>query len=346
MRRRRILWLGLAAALLVAAGLAAGYVAADRWYRAPLEGLAAPTVVEIAPGEPLGRVAERFAAQGLLDHPRLLAWFARFDGKSSRMRAGEYALVPGLSPKSLLEQLVEGHVLLHPVTLVEGWTFATALESLHANPVLKQVVSGPAEPKLMALLGSPDAAPEGELFPDTYLVPRGATDLDVLRLAHARLQERLAAAWASRLPDLPLASPYEALILASIIEKETGAPEERPRIAAVFVNRLRRGIKLQTDPTVIYGLGPAYDGSLHHRDLTTDTPYNTYTRERLPPTPIALASGASLAAAVRPATDDSLFFVATGLGDGRHAFSSTLPAHNAAVARYLGRLRAGGGGRQ
>jgi UPF0755 protein len=217
---------------------------------------------------------------------------------------------------------------------------------MHANPVLTQAVPSSADPALMARLGSPGIVAEGEFFPDTYLVPRGATDFEVLKLAHARLQERLATAWSGRRADLPLGSPYEALILASIIEKETGDPAERPHIAAVFVNRLRRGMRLQTDPTVIYGLGASYDGSLHRRDLTSDTPYNTYTRDGLPPTPIALASGAALAAAVQPADSDDLYFVATGRGDGRHEFSRTLEAHNAAVGHYLERLRGGGGGRR
>jgi UPF0755 protein len=343
---RRLL---LALAVLLAASfaaLAAAYYAAERWYRAPLAGLTAPVTIEIAPGEPLGRVAEQLASRGVLDHPRLLAWLARRYGKAARVQAGEYALAPGASPAELLEQWVEGRVVLHPVTLVEGWTVAAALEALHANPVLKQAVAGQPDAALMARLGSPGVAAEGEFFPDTYLVPKGATDLEVLRLAHARLKERLGEAWQRRRDGLPLAGPYEALILASIIEKETGDPEERPHIAAVFVNRLRRGMRLQTDPTVIYGLGAAYDGSIHRRDLVADTPYNTYTRDGLPPTPIALASGAALEAAVRPADSLDLYFVATGRGDGRHEFSATLEAHNAAVARYLERLRHGGGGQR
>jgi UPF0755 protein len=337
-----------AAVLLVAAllALAALYAYAERWYRAPLQGLATTAVVEIAPGEPLVRVADGLAARGLLEHPRLFAWLARRAGRAARVQAGEYALAPGTSPAALLEQLVEGRVLLHPVTLVEGWTVATALESLHANPILKRAVPSAADPGLMARLGAPGIAAEGEFFPDTYLVPKGATDFEILRLAHARLAEQLATAWRGRQAGLPLDSPYEALILASIIEKETGDPDERGHIAAVFLNRLRRGMRLQTDPAVIYGLGARYDGSLHRRDLTSDTPYNTYTRDGLPPTPIALASGAALEAAVRPADSDDLYFVATGRGDGRHEFSRTLEAHNAAVARYLERLRGGGGGRR
>jgi UPF0755 protein len=344
MRRALIAVLVLLAAVLVL--LTGAYYAAEHWYRSPLAGLAAPVTIEIAPGEPLARVAEQLAGRGVLDHPRLFAWLARRDGKAARVQAGEYALAPGASPAALLEQWVDGRVVLHPVTLVEGWTAAAALEALHANPLLRRAVRGGADAALMARLGSPGVAAEGEFFPDTYLVPKGATDLEILKLAHARLKDRLATAWLRRRPDLPLASAYEALILASIIEKETGDPEERPHIAAVFVNRLRRGMRLQTDPTVIYGLGAAYDGSIHRRDLTTDTPYNTYTRDGLPPTPIALASGAALEAAVQPADSDDLYFVATGLGDGRHEFSRSLEAHNAAVARYLGRLRGGGGGRR
>jgi UPF0755 protein len=344
MRRALLAVAAVLVATLVA--LAALYVGAARWYRAPVKGLGAATIVEIAPGEPLGRVAEELAARGLLEHPRLLAWLAQREGKAARVQAGEYAIAPGTSPAALLDQFVEGRVLLHPVTLVEGWTVATALEALHANPVLRRAVPGAADAALMARLGSPGVLPEGEFYPDTYLVPKGATDFEILRLAHARLKERLATAWLRRRPDLPLAGPYEALILASIIEKETGDPEERPHIAAVFVNRLRRGMRLQTDPTVIYGLGVAYDGSIHRRDLVTDTPYNTYTRDGLPPTPIALASGAALDAAVQPADSDDLYFVATGRGDGRHEFSRTLEAHNAAVARYLERLRGAGGERR
>lgn len=342
MSRRGWLGGGLAAVLLVlaAAGLAAYGLA--RWYHAPLA-LRTAMVVEVAPGEPLARVAQRLAAQGVLRWPRLYSWLARRQGLATRIRAGEYELQPGTSPAGLLEQLVEGRVLLHPVTLVDGWTWMAALEALHDNPVLSRVVLDPADPTLMARLGAPGVAAEGQFYPDTYLVPRGTSDLELLRLAHARLAAQLAAAWGARRPDLPLATPYELLILASLVEKETAAPEERPHIAAVFVNRLRRGMRLQTDPTVIYGLGGRYDGHIHRRDLTTDTPYNTYTRDGLPPTPIALVGAPALMAAAQPADSGDLYFVATGRGDGRHQFSTTLEAHNAAVARYLAQRREGGG---
>jgi len=338
-RRRTLVKLCAAAivALVLGAGLA--YYAADNWYRAPLARVTAPQVLEVPPGAPLTTVAQALAARGILEHPRLWALIARRDGLASRIRAGEYSIAPGTSPAALLDQLVEGRVVLHPVTLVEGWTFAAALAAIQANPVIQKTRSAGPDAALMAALGSPGVAPEGQLFPDTYLVPRGATDLEVLKLAHARLKERLATAWLERRPDLPLASPYEVLILASIIEKETGAPDERSRIAAVFVNRLRRGMRLQTDPTVIYGMGAAYEGNIRRRDLTTDTPYNTYTRDGLPPTPIALPGAAALAAAVQPLDTDELYFVASGRGDGRHDFSRTLEEHNAAVGRYLARLR-------
>lgn len=328
------------ALLLVGAGIAgAAYGWALRWYHAPIPALESSTVIEISSGEPLGSVADRLARRGLLAHPRVFSFLARRAGKAGRIRAGEYAIEPGTSPAALLDQLVEGRVVLHPVTLVEGWTIAEALAAIQANEVLKPTLRGGIDAAVMTRLGSGGLAPEGEFFPDTYLLPRGASDLEVLKLAHARMIDRLTAAWASRRQDLPLATPYEALVLASIIEKETGAPEERPRIAAVFINRLRRGMRLQTDPTVIYGLGDAYDGSLHKRDLLADTPYNTYTRGGLPPTPIALPGEAALEAAVRPSESEDLYFVATGLGDGRHEFSRTLAEHNAAVARYLQRLR-------
>ena len=337
MRRAIALLSLLAFTALGGAGI--GLALALRWYRAPLT--ASVEILEIAPGQTLAAVAERLAAGGVLDHPRLWTLFARYSGKAARVRAGEYALRPGTTPEALLDLLVSGRVVLHPITLIEGWTIAEALAAVQANPVVRTTLKDAAGGRLMELLGSAGVAPEGQLFPDTYLVPRGATDLEVLKLAHARLEERLAAAWSQRRADLPLKTAYEALILASIVEKETGAPDERPRIAGVFVNRLRQGMRLQTDPTVIYGLGAAYDGSLHRRDLVAVTPYNTYTRDGLPPTPIALPGAESLQAAVQPLATQELYFVATGRGDGRHAFSRTLAQHDAAVARYLAQLRSG-----
>ena len=335
MRRTALL---LGALALTAAGALA---LALRWYRAPLAGATAGGIVEIAPGQSLAGIADGLAAGGVLDHPRLWTLFTRYTGQAARLRAGEYALRPGTTPEELLDLLVSGRVVLHPVTLIEGWTFTEALAAVEANPVVKTTLKGATSAHIMELLGSAGVAPEGQLFPDTYLVPRGATDLEMLKLAHARLAERLAAAWQSRRAGLPLASAYQALVLASIVEKETGAADERPRIAGVFVNRLRLGMRLQTDPSVIYGLGATYDGSIHKRDLLADTPYNSYTRAGLPPTPIALPGAESLKAAAQPLATEELYFVATGRGDGRHVFSHTLAQHDAAVARYLAQLRGG-----
>ena len=339
---RRALAQALAALCAAGAAVVLALLLLDRWFHAPLASGAAPLPIEVTPGESLARVADQLATLGILDHPRLYVLVARCQGLAGRIRAGEYQIQPGTSPATLLEQLVEGRVLLHAVTLVDGWTVAAALAALRENPVLSHGVPGAADPALMERLGSHGVAAEGQFFPDTYLVAKGTSDYEILRLAHARLQQQLAGAWAARRADLPLATPYELLILASIVEKETAAADERAHIAAVFVNRLRRGMRLQTDPTVIYGLAEGYDGHIHHRDLVTDTPYNTYTRDGLPPTPIALVGAAALQAAAQPVDSTDLYFVATGKDDGRHQFSSTLEAHNAAVTRYLEQRRGGG----
>jgi UPF0755 protein len=341
-RRRRIALAALAAVALAGAG---GWVAANAWFHAPLAAVTAPLSVEIGPGDSFGRVAERLAALGVIDSPRLYAFLARRQGGAARIKAGEYEILPGTSPAALLQQFVDGRVRLHAVRIVDGWTFREALDALHALPMLARTVTGPDDPQLMARLGAAGVAPEGEFYPDTYLVPKGTSDFEVLKLAHARLASELDAAWRERRADLPLAGPYELLIMASLVEKETAAAEERPHIAAVFVNRLRRGMRLQTDPTVIYGLGADYDGHIHRRDLQADTPYNTYTRDGLPPTPIALVGTAALRAAAQPSDSEDLYFVATGTGDGHHRFSATLEAHNAAVARYLAQRHEGGGRR-
>lgn len=338
---RRLLFLVLCVVLV--AGAAVG--AAWRWYERPLAALTTPLTVEVPPGATVGAVAHALARAGIPIEPRLWSALTRASGRARRLRAGEYLIPAGASPVQIADQLVQGRVLLHPITLVEGWTVAEALAAVRSSDVLRhdlQPEAGTAH--LMAALGEADEPAEGQLFPDTYLVPRGSSDLDLLRQAHARLRSVLAAAWAGRDAGLPLADPYAALTLASIIEKETAAPEERAEVAAVFVNRLRRDMRLQTDPTVIYGLGPAYQGTLHRVDLTTDTPYNTYTRTGLPPTPIALPGRASIEAAVHPADSAALYFVALGDGSGRHVFSTSLEAHDAAVARYVARLRAQGRG--
>lgn len=293
----------------------------------------------VEPGSGLRQVANQLHASGLISEPEFFLWYSRLLGKAAALRAGEYRISPGTSPAGLLEQLVSGEVILHSLTIVEGWTFAQMLAAVRAHPAVTPTVAGAAPESLMAALGVPGLHPEGRFFPDTYRFPRNTRDVHVLRQAFMLMQRRLDDAWAQRQSDLPLAGPYEALVLASVIEKETALDSERQQIAGVFIRRLLRGMRLQTDPTVIYGLGEAYDGNLTRRDLTRDTPYNTYTRAGLPPTPIALPGEASLLAAVQPDDGDSLYFVATGESNGSHYFSATLDEHNKAVSRYLKTLR-------
>ena len=314
-----------------------------RWLQSPIEGLVAPAVFEVPRGASLSSVARRLEKEGLMDRPESWVRHANREKLATRLKAGEYRLQPGTSPAMLLDQFVTGDVILHTLTLPEGWTFRQALAAIQSHPQIKAELEGLDDARVLARLGMRDAHPEGLFFPDTYRFPRGTTDRELLLQAHARLETELAAAWSRRADGLPLDSPYEALILASLVEKETAAPEERPLIAGVFVNRLKRGMRLQTDPTVIYGIGEKFDGNLRRRDLETDTAYNTYLRAGLPPTPIALAGREALDAAVQPAATGSLYFVATGLGDGRHYFASTLTAHNANVSRHLANLRRGRG---
>jgi UPF0755 protein len=285
----------------------------------------------------LRRVAAQLGERRLLSHPWVLTTYARTTGEATRIRAGEYQLLPGITPLTLLAKLVSGQVYLHQLTIVEGWRFTDLLRALRSNPAI--VASDLDGPGIMTALGQPGVHPEGQFFPDTYSFPKGIAEIDVLRQAHQALQARLDAAWESRAPDTLLKSPYEALVLASIIEKETALPSERRLIAGVFTQRLRRNMRLQTDPTVIYGLGEAFDGNLRRDDLERDTPYNTYTRGGLPPTPIALPGAGALEAAVRPETSDAVYFVATGRGDGSHRFSATLEEHERAVRDYLRQLR-------
>ena len=312
------------------------------WARAELHrplALEAPAVVEIPSGTPLARVTADLAARGMLRHPAVLSWYGRLSGEAARIKAGEYVLQPGLSAAEALAKFVAGDVRLYSFTIVEGWTTAEAVRALQEHPAILATLS-PYEPAaLLEAVEAGEQHPEGLLFPETYHFPRDSEDVIILRRAYALMQEQLHAAWKSRRDDIPLGSPYEALILASIIEKETARDDERRRIAGVFSRRLERGMRLQTDPTVIYGLGEDWDGNIRRRDLRTDTPYNTYTRSGLPPTPIALPGRASLDAAVDPAPGEALFFVATGEPDGSHYFSVTRQEHEAAVERYLERLR-------
>ncbi len=293
--------------------------------------------VWIQPGQTVGQIADTIVQAGV-DTPALWlhAWF-RLSGQGRRIQAGSYELTAGVTPRSLLEMLVSGRQATRRITLVEGWNVRQVLQAVRAAEFLHDDLPAGDDPVALARhLGLSAEHAEGQFFPDTYVYPKRSPASGVLRQAARVMAERLAQAWAQRQPDLPLRSPQEALILASLIEKETGLEADRARIAAVFVNRLRLGMRLQTDPAVIYGLGDTFDGNLRRRDLLTDTPYNTYTRAGLPPTPIAMPGWASLLAAVQPARTRELYFVARG--DGSSAFSHTLEEHNRAVRRYqLGR---------
>jgi len=303
------------------------------WFaHAPLH-LGAPAVeFTIPPGSSL-RAASRAIAQAGVDmRPWAFEALARVAGNPADIKAGQYEIQAGVTPLELLRKLARGEVALTEIVFIEGWGFKQLRAALDVHPDVRHDTRGLTDAELMRRLEAPNGNPEGLFFPDTYRFAKGASDLEVLRSAYRAMGKRLAAAWAQRRPDLPLASPYEALILASIVEKETGRAEDRTMVAAVLVNRLRAGIKLQADPTVIYGLGNAFDGNLRKRDLVADTPYNTYTRDGLPPTPIALPGLASLEAVMNPARTDALYFVARG--DGTSEFSRTLEEHNRAVTKY------------
>lgn len=287
------------------------------------------------PGQTLGGVLAELAAAGYIDHPRAIHLWARLMRRGDRIIAGEYAIAPGTTLARLLADFAAGRVLLHPVRLPEGATFRDALAALWASPVLTATLRGDSDAAIMDRLGAPGVPAEGGFLPDTYFVTRGQTDLDVLRRSRAAMQARLDELWQARGPGAPNSVP-EALTLASVVEKETGRAEERPLVASVLLNRLRLGMPLQIDSTVIYGLGDRFDGNLTRRDLLTPTPHNTYTQRGLPPTPIALPSTASLRAVLHPAAVDYLYFVAKG--DGSHVFSRTLAEHNRAVDCYQRRL--------
>lgn len=328
------MWHRILGFLILVLSLSAGWAWQDYhgFLDAPLSLPEQGLVYQVRPGTHVRQIASELAARDVLQAPLYLRLYARLSGLAPRLKAGEYRLTPGLTPRGLLALLVSGRTVQYPLTLLEGWTFAQVRQALAAQPQLVQTLAGQDDAALMAALGHAGQHPEGRFFPDTYHFPRGTTDLDFLRRAYDRMQQVLAAEWQGRAEGLPLDSPEQALALASIVEKETGVADERARIAGVFVRRLQRGMRLQTDPTVIYGLGEGFDGNLRRRDLLHDTPYNTYTRAGLPPTPICLPGEAAIHAALHPADGRALYFVARG--DGSHQFSATLEAHNAAVRRY------------
>ncbi|MDH4416814.1 MAG: endolytic transglycosylase MltG [Acidovorax sp.] len=318
-------------ALIVFVGITLGG-GAYWWLHQPLDLGPEPLELAIEPGTTPRGVARDVVAAGVKTDARLLyAWF-RFSGQDRAIKAGNYEIPPGTTPISLLQKLARGEEALRALTLVEGWNWRQVRQALAREEQLKRDSATLTDEALMAQLGRPGVAPEGRFFPDTYTYAKGSSDIALLRRAMHAMDRRLEAAWSQRAPDTPLKSAEEALILASIVEKETGKASDRGQIAGVFVNRLRVGMLLQTDPTVIYGLGEKFDGNLRKRDLQTDTPWNTYTRPGLPPTPIAMPGKAALLAAVQPEATRALYFVAKG--DGGSHFSASLEEHNRAVNRY------------
>jgi UPF0755 protein len=291
--------------------------------------------LSIASGSGASSIAKAItkATQGGSAQELLLSVWLRVSGKAGELKAGSYEIVQGDSPRSLIDKIASGKQSLRAVTLIEGWSWRQVRAALAKAKHLKNESAALDDAQIMERIGKPGVHPEGRFFPDTYRYAKGASDLTVLRAAAQTMDRQLTAAWEARAADLPLKSASEALIMASIVEKETGAAQDRAAISGVFANRLRINMRLQTDPTVIYGLGEKFDGDLRKRDLQTDTPYNTYTRSGLPPTPIAMPGKAALLAAVQPAPTPALYFVARG--DGTSEFSQTLEAHNRAVAKYI-----------
>jgi len=324
------LWRVLATLLLLAIVAAAS--SAAWWLTRPLVLASDPVELSIEPGTPPREIAQAWVQAGVQASPLLLYEWFRWSGQSRKIRAGSYEISPGVTPMVLLNKMVRGDETLAVVRLIEGWTFRQFRAELAKADSLKPSTASLSDEQLMQAIGAPGVAPEGRFHPDTYAYSKGSGDLAVLKRAYRAMQKRLDAAWQQRAPDSPLQSPDDALVLASIVEKETGVGADRGRVAGVFANRLRIGMPLQTDPTVIYGLGASFDGNLRKRDLLADTPYNTYTRAGLPPTPIAMPGNAALLAAVHPEATTALYFVSRG--DGSSEFSDTLADHNRAVNRY------------
>ncbi len=322
--------------VLAVAAAAAAYVLLGEEFHAPGPAAAALRV-KVSAGESTRAVLERLAGLGAVAHPRQVEAYLRLHRRIPRIEIGTYEVPAHASPADIIRMFEQGRVLLDQLTVVEGARFADFRYELDAQADVAHVLRGKSDTEVMSALGHPGEDPEGRFFPDTYRFAPGTSDLTILAMAYDRMSAVLAKVWEQRSAGLPFDTPYEALILASIVEKETGVADERPRIAGVFVNRLRRGMRLQSDPTVIYGLGNQYDGTVHTRDLTTDTPYNSYTRAGLPPTPISLPGLEALLAAVHPDQTDDLYFVATG--QGGHHFSKTLAEHDSALRAYLARLR-------
>lgn len=321
--------------LLVFVGVAAAFWASNTYqaylvtpFELPEDGL----VYQVEPGSSLKGIARDLQDQGVLQKPEYLYWHARYTKQAHLIKSGEYLLKPGLTPDTLLALFKSGQSIQYKVTFVEGVTFNQVRQILSEQETLTHTIQELTDAEIMAKLGRADQHPEGLFFPDTYQFQRGTSDLDILRWAMQKMDKVLALAWQEKQKNIPLKSAYEALILASIVEKETGVGHERPAIAGVFTRRLNKKMKLQTDPTIIYGMGDRYNGNIRRKDIREATPYNTYVIKALPPTPICMPGEAAIKAAVNPADGKALYFVAKG--DGSHKFSATLEEHNAAVRKY------------
>jgi len=327
---KRVSLVALCLALLAAAGL--------RWYALSAVKLSTdPVDFSIRPGSSLKSATRQMVESGVELDARLFVLLGRVLGKAGTIKAGSYQVGRDITPLALLEKLSAGEVTQVEIAFIEGWTFRQVRAALDADADVRHDSTALSDAEIMARLGAPGQNPEGLFFPDTYLFGKGTSDLDILKRAYTAMQRELRSAWRQRAPDLPYRDAYDALIMASVIEKETGRASDRAMIGGVFVNRLRIGMMLQTDPSVIYGLGNKFDGKLHKKDLLADTPHNTYTRIGLPPTPIAMPGRASLEAALNPAKTSALYFVARG--DGSTEFSDTLAEHEHAVAKYQRRER-------
>ena len=303
----------------------------ERQIHSPLQ-LGQTTRFSVKQGSHLGQVLQQLREKQLIKNTSWLEFEARYRKIAQNIKAGEYEISPGTTQIELLSQFINGKVIQYSVTIIEGWTFRQMLEAIWQNEEIANTLIKKSDPEIMAAIGHPDQHPEGMFYPDTYHFPANTNDIDFLKRAYNRLQEVLADEWQQRSDKLPYQSDYEALIMASIIEKETGQAEERQQIAGVFVRRLEKNMKLQTDPTVIYALGSSFDGNIRRKDLKYDSPYNTYVYKGLPPTPIALAGRAAIHAALHPSEGDALYFVSRG--DGSHYFSASLKEHNQAVRKY------------
>jgi UPF0755 protein len=332
--RRAFLIYGTILALLV--GVAGGALVWDvlNFLNSPLP-VTEPRLQQVMPGSTFNSLSRQWVNEGVIrwpHHARYLRLYARLGGRATQLKAGEYQIVPGMTARQLVDGLISGRGYHYRLTLIEGWTFQQMMNAIANAPALKRTLADTSANTVMQALGRPGEHPEGRFYPDTYHYPGGMSDVDFLRRAYDLMTRVLEEEWKARAPDLPLNSAYEALVLASIVEKETGKPHERAEIAGVFTRRLRLGMLLQTDPTVIYGMGSAFDGNIRRGDLQRDTPYNTYLRPGLTPTPICLPGREAIHAAVHPAPGETLYFVSKG--DGTHQFSTSLEEHNQAVRKF------------